>query len=76
MPPRTKRHLALLALSQPLNRYARALQPDANASFLLVHKALSAAFAEPSGALRPTVGLEASLRADIDRGFRSSNVRA
>ena len=67
MTSRTKRHLELLALSRPLHRYARALQPDVNASFFLVHRAMSKAFAEPNGALRPAAELEASLRADIQR---------
>ena len=67
MTSRTKRHLELLALSRPLHRYARALQPDVNASFLLVHRAMSKAFADPHGAPRPAAELEASLRADIKR---------
>ncbi len=75
MTSRTKRHLELLSLSRPLHRYARALQPDVNASFLLVHRAMSKAFAEPNGALRPSAGLEASLRADIE-GFRSPDACA
>jgi len=67
MPSRASRHLQLLTLSHPLQRYARTLQPDVNASFLLVHRALSRAFAECDEDLRPSVGLEASLRADMDR---------
>jgi hypothetical protein len=51
------------------------LQPDANASFMLVHRALSAAFAEPSCA-RTSVGLEASLKADIKLSFRQWTARA
>lgn len=74
MPSRTKRHLELLALSHPLHRYASALQPDVNASLFLVHRAMSKAFAEGNSALRSAVGLEASLRADID-SFMSSDVR-
>ncbi len=76
MLPRTRRHLALLALSRPLQRHARALQPDLNASGMLVHRALSVAFAEPAEAMRPEAGLEASLRADIDRRFRASHACA
>jgi len=71
MPSRTERHLELLALTHPLHRYARSLQADDNAAFLLVHRALSRAFAEQDGDLRPSVGLEASLRADMDRGLRT-----
>jgi len=71
MPSRAQRHLELLALSHPLRRYARSLQSDDNAAFLLVHRALSNAFAEKDGDLRPSVGLEASLRADMDRGVRA-----
>jgi hypothetical protein len=69
MPSRAKRHLELLTLSHPLQRYARTLEPDVNASFLLVHRALSRAVAERGGALRPSIGLEASLRADINDGL-------
>ena len=67
MPSRAERHLELLTLSHPLQRYARARQPDVNASLLLVHRALSRAFAEYGADLRPSTGLEASLRADVDR---------
>lgn len=66
MSQQTERHLELIALTRPLLRYARAREPDLNASFLLVHRALSRAFAEPAHGLRPLGGLEASLRADID----------
>ena len=69
MTDRTRRHLDLLALSHGLNGYARAREPDANASHLLVHQALSKAFAESVDRLRPQAGLEASLRADIDHGL-------
>lgn len=75
MPSRAQRHLELLRLSHRLHRYARTLQPDANASFLLVHKALSRAFAEEAGRLRPSAGLEASLKADMDSSLRASHVR-
>jgi hypothetical protein len=70
---RAQRHLDLLTLSHPLQRYARTVQPDVNASFLLVHRALSKAFAEQGRALRPNVGLEASLRADMDRQVGGAN---
>jgi hypothetical protein len=75
MPSRMERHMELLALSQPLHRYARSVQSDANAAFLLVHRALSKAFAEKDGHLRPSAGLEASLRADMDRGLRTRHGR-
>ena len=68
MPPLIRRHLELLALSQRLRRYARSLQPDANASSMLVHRVLAAAFAETPDR-RPSAGLEASLQADIARTF-------
>jgi hypothetical protein len=74
MPSRTERHLELLALSKPLHRYARSLQADDNAAFLLVHRALSRAFAERDGDLRPSAGLEASLRTDVDCGLRVAHV--
>lgn len=73
MPSRAERHLELLKLSHPLHRYARTLLSDTNASFLLVHQALSRAFAEEDGGLRPSAGLEASLRADMDGAFRASH---
>lgn len=75
MPSRTERHMELLALSQPLHRYARSQQSDANAAFLLVHCALSKAFAEKDGDLRPSAGLEASLRADVDGSLRTLHGR-
>ena len=75
MPSRTQRHLELLKLSRPLHRYARTLDLDANASFLLVHRALAKAFAEVGGALRPSSGLECSLRADMDDTFQASDAR-
>jgi hypothetical protein len=65
MPARARRRLELLQLSEPLRRYASSLTPDINASSFLVHQALSAAFAEAD--VRPSVGLEASLRRDIER---------
>jgi hypothetical protein len=66
----------LLTLSHPLQRYARTLQPDVNASFLLVHRVLSRAFAERGVSRRSSVGLEASLRADLDRQSGAANERA
>ena len=66
MTARTRRHLELLALSRPLERFARPLQADANASSFLVHQALSSAFAE-APALRASDTLEASLQHDIRR---------
>ncbi len=69
MPTRAGRHLELLRLSQSLQRYADSLGHDPNASSFLVHRALSAAFAEPSGE-RASDGLEASLRKDIARFAR------
>jgi hypothetical protein len=76
MPSRAKRHLELLTLSHPLQRYARTLEPDVNASFLVVHRVLSRAFAERAGDLRPSAGLEASLRADINNGLGAADGRA
>lgn len=70
MPMRARRRIELLQLSEPLRRYASNLDPDVNASSLLVHQALSAAFAETEA--RPSVGLEASLRRDIDRNRASA----
>ncbi|MGZ3274386.1 MAG: hypothetical protein ACXU82_07085 [Caulobacteraceae bacterium] len=67
MSSRFKRHIELLALSGPLQRYARTRQPDVNASLLRVHKAMSRAFAERGGDLRPSAGLEASLQDDVDQ---------
>jgi hypothetical protein len=67
MPCHVGRHLELLTLSHPLQAYARTLQPDVNASFLLVHETLSRAFAERGRDLRPSAGLEASLRDDMDQ---------
>ena len=65
MPARARRRIELLRLSEPLRRYASRLTPDVNASALLVHQALSAAFAETEA--RPSAGLEDSMRRDIDR---------
>ncbi len=71
MPARARHRLELLQLSEPLRRYANRLNPDVNASSFLVHQTLSAAFAERDA--RPGVGLEASLRLDIDRHSALSN---
>lgn len=75
MPSRTQRHLELLKLSRPLHGYARTLDMDVNASFLLVHRALSSAFAEAGAALRPSSDLERSLRADMDGAVQTSDAR-
>jgi hypothetical protein len=60
----SERSLELLALTHPLGRYARSLQPDVNAALLVVHKVMSKAMAEEPGR-RPSADLEKSLRADI-----------
>jgi len=65
MPVRTNRHLQLLELSKHLHRYAKSLQEDVNASYLLVHRTLSGAFAERTPAERSTEDLQTSLRADL-----------
>ena len=75
MPSRKERHLELLKLSRPLHRYARTLQPDANASFLLVHRAMARASPKRAGACARAPAWSASLRADMDDTFRS-NARA
>ncbi len=67
MSVRTRRHLELIELGPLLRRYARALQTDPNASSLLVHNALSAAFLAHPRAVGGS--LEASLREDIRRNF-------
>jgi hypothetical protein len=59
-----KRRLELLALSHPLGRYARSLQPDVNAALLVVHRVMTQAMAE-SPDHRSSGELETSLRADI-----------
>ena len=61
---RNKRRLELLALSHPLGRYARSLQPDVNAALLVVHRVIAKAMAEEPGR-RSSAELETSLRADI-----------
>ena len=67
MPGRARRRVELLQLSEPLRRYAGGLDPDINASSFLVHQTLSAAFTELE--MRPSAGLEASLRQDINRNW-------
>lgn len=71
---RSERSLELLALTHPLGRYARSLQPDINAALLVVHQVMSKAMAEEP-ARRCSAELETSLRADIahisDRGARA-----
>ena len=68
MQTRTRRHLELLDLARPLQRYARSLDADPNASSFLVHQALAAAFSQPD--LFPAgQDLEASLRLDIARTY-------
>ena len=73
MPASTRRRLEMLQLSERLRQYASHLTPDFDASSFLVHQALSAAFAEAE--LRPSVGLEAGLRRDIDRNFAFARAR-
>ena len=68
MAARTRRRLELLALGEPLRRYAGRMQADQNASFMLVHQALSAALREDPEACDARF-LETSLRRDIDRRF-------
>ena len=71
MAARTKRSLELLALGEPLQRYAGRMQSDQNAAFRLVHDALTAALGEDPD-IRAGQQLEVSLRRDIDRGFAST----
>lgn len=68
MPSRAARNLEIIRLGTPLRRFASRLQPDPNASSLLVHQAVSIALAEPPE-LRRSDELEASLRGDIARLF-------
>jgi hypothetical protein len=67
---RARRHLNILALSAPLHRQARALQGDVNASFLLVHGAMSRAFADPAEPEAPAPDLARTLHADLLAAFR------
>jgi len=71
MAARSRHRLELLALGEPLRRYAGRLQADQNAAFMLVHQALAAALHEHPEA-RTGQQLEVSLRRDIDRGFAAS----
>ena len=68
---RTRDRLALVALGEPLRRYAARIQPDHNASFLLVHQALAGALAKGHEAC-PAPALESALRAEIDAGYHAS----
>jgi len=68
------RRLELLALGEPLQQYARRLQPDHNASFLMVHQALARALREAPED-QPSRSLESSLRSDIDRRFVAAGGR-
>jgi len=72
----TERTVELLELSGSLGRYAAALPVDANASLLLVHRALSAAFAERPDRHRPGLTLESSLRDDVRRAFEADRAIA
>lgn len=75
-PARDKRHIELLKLSNPLHGYAGTLRSDPNASYFLVHAAMIRAFAEADGELRPSEGLEASLRADMDVAAKGVQAQA
>lgn len=68
---RLERDLKFLSWSHELNLYAARLEGDANASFLLVHQALRAAFAAPLDA-RSEGAQKRALRAAIDVGFAAS----
>jgi len=63
-----QRDLQLLKLAKPLSSYARSLQPDPNAAYMLVHNALFAAFTSDPASMRPSEDL---LRQRIDRDFAS-----
>ena len=67
----TRDCLALVALGEPLRRYAARIEPDHNASFMLVHQALAGAMAKGHEAC-PAPALEAALRAEIDASHRAS----
>lgn len=68
LPMQTNYRLRLLELTEPLHRYANALQPDRNAASLLVHQALSAAFSAPLTSCSDLL-MEKSLRDTVDREF-------
>ena len=71
MTDRAPRHLELLQLTKSLQRYSLALQSDVNAAFLLVHNALSRAFAQRPGDLA-SLPSEAAMRRDIDRAYAAT----
>jgi len=68
---RRQDRLRLFALGEPLQRYARNLEPDGNAAFRLVHNALSAALDEAPDPRRMTL-----LRQHVDHGFAASKAGA
>jgi hypothetical protein len=69
MPARPNYHLALLALAKPLRRYAAAQQreDDVNASYMLVHQALSTAFAAPPRS--SIMSIAATLREHVNQSL-------
>jgi hypothetical protein len=71
---RLARDLKFLSWSHELNLYASGLETDANASFLLVHQALRAAFAAPLNASSESAQKNA-LRTAIDVGFIASQAQ-
>ena len=73
---RTRRHLNILALADPLHRQASQLQSDVNASFLLVHNTMSKAFAEPEQAHAPAQDLAQALHADLLHNFHAAAPKA
>jgi hypothetical protein len=66
MPRPNDPRLELISLSDSLQKHAATLQGDANAAFMLVHKAMSRALQQPSEKLA-ALPLEATLRRYIDR---------
>jgi hypothetical protein len=60
--------LELVRLSDSLQHHAIGLQSDANAAFMLVHKAMARAFQQPADRLA-ALPLEETLRQDIDRAY-------
>jgi len=72
MAKRTQHRLALVALGEPLRRYAARVEPDQNASFMLVHQALAGAL-ERGCERAEGVSLETCLRAEIDAGHRAAH---
>jgi hypothetical protein len=72
MAKRTRCRLALVALGEPLRRYAARIEPDdQNAAFMLVHQALAGALAKGCEAYAGPA-METALRADIDAGHRAA----